>query len=352
MSAGKELIRTDTVKVNSPLDGYVPGMFITQPVSRTEKFADLSREEVCGFARTERHLRIGLKTMFDVAVAGLYIEESPETPVAGYTIPFHIRRLQERFDASVYQPHIEDYLASYNESDRSAQDATADTIREYLIGTSHKETPTMDFTQDIDKPTQEKPRLYEVLDVDDELELPQPPKGMKYYVCLGGYKNFQCYLTKDNLSKGEFLDLFEDELDEALLPVYEDSTLVVRQDAKYAIPGFYIVSPKEHYRGIDEMPEDVFEHSLLMAHRIKQHLSSIGIVDSHIYHDEKYNSPASAHFWVLPLHKTEDSHALNRTIHSRDIWTYLETYDRFSTTREDIVQYNAFMRQSLDDLAA
>jgi len=339
-----ELMRSGHVVVSNPAEYYVPGMFTVRPVSEKEKFSDFSDEEVHDFAHTERHLRSGLKALFNVALAGMYVEAHSDQPVTGYTIPFHIDRLEDQFNVGVYQPHIAEYLTSYSIVDMPKQEQVAAAVREYLLA-----QPDMaeSYKSDIPERQLEKPQLHEVRDIDDESELPHPPEGMKYYVCLGGSKNFQAFLTEGTLSKGEFLDVFGDELDEVLQPVYEDETLVVRQDAKYAIPGFYIVSPKAHYRSIDEMPEETLAHSLLTTRRITQQLKTLGIEDSHIYHDEKYQSPASAHFWILPLHQQTGERPLNRTIFSRDIWTYLETYARFGKTGKDIAQYNQRMRELL-----
>ena len=352
MSAEREILRTSHFTVGLPSEVTVPGLFVTRPLSQAETFADLSDAEVRAFAHTERHLRIGLK-IINVALAGLYIEEHPGASVMGLTIPFHIDRLEERFDVGAYQPHIEAYLSSYDKMDTSKQEAMADAVGQYLANNSHSSEIVLprEHHARIEQ-EREAPRLYKVLDVNDESEIPRAPEGLKYYVCLGGSRNFQAFLTEDGLSKGEFLDSFEGVLDEALQPVYEDDTLVVRQDAKYAIPGFYIVSPKEHFRSIDEMPQEIFDHSLLTMRRIKQNLGMLGIMNSHIYHDEKYRSPASAHFWALPLHKHPAGLQLNQTIYSRDIWTYLDTYPRFSETGDTIAQYNRDMRQRLKDTSA
>lgn len=349
MSTEIEILRTPHITVGIPVEITVPGLFVTQSVSLAETFSDLSDAEVRAFAYTERHLRIGLKAM-GVSLAGLYIEEYPDAPVTGLTVPFHIDRLKKQFDVDVYQPHIEAYLSSYDGTDASKQRVMADAIAQYFSNNSHSnEVALFRGHQDHVELEHEATRLYEVLDVNDETEIPRAPESLKYYVCLGGSKNFQAFLAKDGLSKGEFLNLFGEVLDEVLQPVYEDDTLVVRQDAKYAIPGFYIVSPKEHFRSIDEMPQEVFDHSLLITRRIKQNLTWLGIANSHIYHDEKYRSPASAHIWVLPLHNLPANQQLNRTIYSRDIWTYLDTYPRFSETGDTITQFNQEMRQRLKD---
>ncbi|MDB5162486.1 MAG: hypothetical protein JWN28_93 [Candidatus Saccharibacteria bacterium] len=341
-----QLFNDGRVTVRSTLDTNVPGMMQIQPLSHKEKFAELTDEEVMSFARTQHGMRTALKEMFHVAVAGLYVEEHAGQPVTSYTIPFHVDHIQERFDISVYQPHIEAYLSSYDVSPQSGQYAAG--VSAYLNGPKTATSRLGEYvTHEPKVENKDKYALLDVVDVDDESEIPPAPDGFKYYTCIGGSKNFQAFLAQDALSKGEFLDMFEDELDEALSPVYEDETLVVRQDAKYAIPGFYIVSPKEHFRSIAEMPQEVFNHAMLTVKRIKQQLVTVGINESHIYNDEKYKSPASAHFWVLPLHQPVDGQDLNRTIYSKDIWTYLNTYPKFQYTKQEILRYNNHVKELL-----
>ena len=184
-----------------------------------------------------------------------------------------------------------------------------------------------------------------IKEVFDESELPVSPEGKKFFVCIGGKKNFQCFLSDSRLSKGQFIMQHEHELDDALKPVYEHNGIVVRQDAKYAIPGFYIVSPKEHFSDISEMPYVTFQRCMFVAQNVKKGLISLGIMRAHIYHDEKYKNPISAHFWVLPLYEQMlKEQNLNATITSKDIWEYQDNFPRYSETKYKIREFNVRMK--------
>lgn len=329
--------------IRRPENIFVPGMYMTTPESHVERFAELTDSEVALAAYYQRELRKVLRGLFDVALCGLYVEEHQGYSVTSITLPFHVERLTRDFDLTVYQPHIEAYLASYDHEDDVELSRYDKVLRDHFraVGVSSLTTSGLLVSTE-STPTEERNTdVEEILDVDDESELPPAPPGKKYYICLGGSKNFQAFLCNNTMSKGEFLDEHADDVDEVLRPVFEDDKLTVRQDAKYAIPGFYIISPKQHYRSIDEMPQEYFEHCMLMAKRIKEHITALGIMQSHIYHDEKYRSPASAHFWVLPLPDKSD---FNLTIYSTDIWTYLETFPRYRETGRQIREYNNHMR--------
>ncbi len=329
-------------------DSYVPGMYAINPVSGVERFTDLSDDEVRLLASYQRKLRIGLKSL-DIALCGLYVEEYTEQPVTSITLPLHIGRLASRFDVEVYQPHIESYIKSYNAHD--LQDVIKyDNATERCFEDQTRGYDAIPYQPSGDKKHDQEwheTTIDEILEIDDELELPMAPVGKKYYVCIGGAKNFQAFLCDDTMSKGEFLDKFTNEIDDVLAPVYEDEDLVVRQDAKYAIPGFYIVSPKKHYRSIDKMPQEYFDHCMIIAKRVKENVAELGVETSHIYHDEKYLKPASVHFWILPLPRNPELTS-QLSIYSKDIWTYLDTYPRFSETYKQIRDYNDHMRQAMN----
>jgi len=337
----------------------VPGLYTIEPSQPKESIADLDDTELTLFAYMQRQLRTELKTKFDVAVCGLYMEEHPGQRLISYTMPFHVDRLSERFSIEVYQPHIAEYLKSYTDASSSQQVSEFDAgmrnmlsrseTRADIEGILHGTSREITVTAHSEDPLERKPDIDEILEVFDENELPLPLTGKKYYVCIGGDKNFQCFLSDNSMSKGEFIFSHEDDIDDCLKPVYSDDYVVVRQDAKYAIPGFYIVSPKAHYRRIDQTPQDVFERCMFMVRDVRQGLLTLGIKQAHVYHDEKYNSPASVHFWVLPLHSRYIAErGLNPTILSRDIWTYLDTFPRYNVTKPQIIEFNKEMKIYLD----
>jgi diadenosine tetraphosphate (Ap4A) HIT family hydrolase len=349
------------VLIGHAVESAVPGLYTIKPLLPKESVIELSDTDFAVSVYMQRQLRIGLRTLFNVAVCGLYVEEHPDRPVTSYTIPFHIDRLQERYSVDVYQPYIAEYLRSYSFSSSRQQ---IDTINAGMSDMLNSSSVTRDIKSlekgfvRVVKPAiplvetlEQKSRTEEVLEVFDKDELSVAPEGKKYFVCIGGNRNFQCFLGDSNMSRGEFILSHEDEIDDCLKPIYSDDQIIVRQDAEYAIPGFYIVSPRSHYRSIDEMPQDTYARCMVMVRDIKKGLSTLGLARAHIYNDEKYSLPAFAHFWVLPLHEEFiDDHNLNPTIYSRDIWSYLDSYPRYNVTKPQILEFNEEMRHYLNSL--
>ncbi len=346
--------------VRQALNSSVPGMYSVEPSEYTETIANLDDKSLERLTNIQRQLRMVLKTKFDVAVCGLYVEEHPGKRLISYTIPFHIDRLSERFSVDVYQPYIEEYIKSYTYS------VTGETIKDFNSGISgvleselqDRDTDLVGSSDTNAHPVSGKSltteeikeqKIEQVLEVFEENELPVAPSGKKYYVCIGGSKNFQCFLSDNSMSKGEFIFAHENEIDDCLKPVYADDNVVVRQDAKYAIPGFYIVSPRDHFRRIDETPRDVFEKCMFMVREVRQGLLNLGIEQAHIYHDEKYKNPASVHFWILPIYEEfVERNGINPTIFSKDIWRYLESFPKFSSNKPQIMDFNNKMRSYLN----
>lgn len=190
-----------------------------------------------------------------------------------------------------------------------------------------------------------KSEIETMLEVFSENELPLAPEGKKFFTCIGGKKNFQCFLSDNWMSKGQFITMHENELDDCLKPIYENNGIVVRQDAKYAIPGFYIVSPKEHFSNIHDMPATMFQRCMFIAQNVKKGLSTLGIQQTHIYHDEKYKNPISAHFGVLPLYQRFiKENNLDASITSNDIWIYQDLFPKYSETKYKIREFNVRMK--------
>lgn len=352
-----EVYKDNFIEIGHPIEYGVPGFYTIKPTSSKHSVADLNDTEFRLFVYMQRLLRASLKTKFNIELCGLYCEEHLNQPIISYTIPFHIDRLTSRFSVDVYQPYIAEYLKSY-----PYQSEEVDTYNNGLLEIFKRQ----DIKQDIEQIKQgknvnsqdssnveplaikRKPKIEKIIEVFDESEIPLVPKGKKYFVCIGGSKNFQGFLSDSSMSKGEFIFTHEERLDNCLRPIFDDNQVVVRQDAKYAIPGFYIVSPKTHYRRIDEMPFDLYDKCMRVARNVRKGLLTLGVNQAHIYHDEKYKSPASAHFWILPINKQQiEEKKLNPSIFSQDIWTYLETFPRFKETKSQIIEFNKKMEHYL-----
>lgn len=177
------------------------------------------------------------------------------------------------------------------------------------------------------------------IDVYHPEELPNPPKHMKYFICIGGEKDYQGFLAEDTLSRGEFLDKYREFLDPCLSIIYEDDLIEVRQDAFYPVPGFYIVSyKKRNKKRICDLSYDEYEHGMSVAGTIKNILfKSFSIQETFIYYEEHLLKPSSVHIWVLPIHSLLRSRP---AILSEDIWQYLDSF-RFSDNKARIIEMNS-----------
>lgn len=186
------------------------------------------------------------------------------------------------------------------------------------------------------------------LDVYEISELPEIPSDMKYFACIGGSKNYQCFLESKNMSRADFMKEYANQLDECHIPVYEDSDIIIRQDAQIPIPGFYIVATKGDYKKICFMDMDLYKKCLYYSYLIKQNLfANFGIERIFMYYDEHYKKPSSTHFWVMPIYENIiEQNNLNPTILSKDIWTYQDLF-RFKEFKNEIYEINDEMRKVL-----
>lgn len=180
-------------------------------------------------------------------------------------------------------------------------------------------------------------------------ELPKVTSNLRYFACIGGSKNYECFLDTKNLSRAEFMKKYERELDICHEPIYEDKDLVIRQDAQYALPGFYIVAAKSKNRTIAEMDTNLYQKCIVFTTLIKKILKeNFRIKRVYVYYDEHYLKPSFTHFWVMPIYEDElRINNLKATIFSNDIWKYLDIFE-FKNTKEEIYKMNSQMKKIMN----
>jgi len=179
-------------------------------------------------------------------------------------------------------------------------------------------------------------------------ELPRIKEQLKFFACIGGNRNYQCFLESKQLSRAEFMNIYQARLDPCHVPIYEDNDIVIRQDAFIPIPGFYIIATKNVYKKISYMEMSIYQKCLRYSSLVKSSLESeFGINRVYMYYDEHYNKPSSTHFWVMPIHE-EIIHKnnLNPTILNYDIWKYQELFE-FQYYRDNIYEVNDVMKKVL-----
>lgn len=180
-------------------------------------------------------------------------------------------------------------------------------------------------------------------------ELGDLPDELKYFACIGGSKNYECFIESKKISRAVFMEKYLNDLDKCHIPIYEDEDIIIRQDAQIAIPGFYIVATKRNFKNITQMDLKIYQKCLYYVALIRKELKKrFDIERAYMYYDEHYKKPSSTHFWIMPVYKNmiEDNN-LNPTILSTDVWKYQDMFE-FSKTKEDIYIINKEMKNILN----
>lgn len=187
----------------------------------------------------------------------------------------------------------------------------------------------------------------EVFSID---ELPKVPDYLKYFICIGGGKNYECFLETKKLSRADFMKKYRNKIDSCHIPIYEDDDLIIRQDAQIPIPGFYIVATKSSYKKISDMDFTLYQKCLYYAFLIKKELLNNFFINRvFIYYDEHYQKPSSTHFWIMPIYDSVlKEYNLNPTILNYDIWEYQDLFE-FQSTKNDIYRINNIMKKKLNE---
>jgi diadenosine tetraphosphate (Ap4A) HIT family hydrolase len=181
------------------------------------------------------------------------------------------------------------------------------------------------------------------VDVETKAELPPTPTGLRYLDFLGGDKELRCFLVPQDMPRSHFMSEHADLLDEALHPVYQHNGICVRQDASYALPGFYIVSLDDHYSAMDRLDEATHLRVALVIRELRSGMrDALGIEYVHLHYEEKPDQSCNVHYWVMPV---LDRQTMTTTVIMRlDIRQYLSGF-RFRDERKQICANNEKMRE-------
>lgn len=179
-------------------------------------------------------------------------------------------------------------------------------------------------------------------------EIPSVQDNMRYFACIGGSKNYECFLDYKLLSRADFMQKYASVLDPCHIPIFEDDEILIRQDAQIPIPGFFIVATKHGYKRISNMDTDLYRKCLYYSSIIRDGLkTSFNISRVFMYYDEHYNKPSSTHFWIMPIYENIiQEYGLRATILSEDIWRYQSIFE-FQNEKERIYEANNVMRKVL-----
>lgn len=177
--------------------------------------------------------------------------------------------------------------------------------------------------------------MEEYIDVNSLEELPQLDNDYRYLDFLGGTKQYRCYIVSKDLPRCVFMEKYREKLDEILLPVYMDEDICISQDASYALPGFYIISLRTHYRNITDIDYELYKKINFWVYKIRDiMLKELKINYVNIYYEEKSNNSANVHYWLMPIVSEEVP-----KLHYLFLKDYLEQF-KLSDNRTKILEYN------------
>jgi len=143
----------------------------------------------------------------------------------------------------------------------------------------------------------------------------------------------------------EFVTEHEDRLDDTLRPIYRSPVVMVRQDASYALPGFYVVSPTSHFRALDELDELSHLRLQLVIRHVRAAMRKVlGVREIHLHYEEKPDLSTNVHYWLVPMRY--DVAVPGDVLARLDIKTYLSQF-RFAEERANILSANERMRDWL-----
>ena len=163
---------------------------------------------------------------------------------------------------------------------------------------------------------------------------------MKKYVFLDG----SMIEVSDEVCRGCFLETAST-LPLELEPIAMNDKIVIRQDAECAIPGFYIVSTRQHIHSIADMTSSLSSAIGMVIQVVRQGQREIlGIERAHIYLEEKLIEP-HFHVWILPLFpEIIESRKIEPKIWNSTVKEYLDLFSYYDNKKR-IIEFNIKMRK-------
>lgn len=188
--------------------------------------------------------------------------------------------------------------------------------------------------------------MEEYIDVNSLEELPELDNEYRYLDFLGGTKQYRCYIVSKDLPRCVFMEKYREKLDKILLPIYMDEDICISQDASYALPGFYIISLRNHYRNITELNYELFEKINFWVYEIRKAMKEVlNIEYVNVYYEEKTSKSANVHYWLMPV-KTQEKIAPK--LHYLYLKEYLEQF-KLTENRKQIEDYNVKVKKYIKE---
>jgi hypothetical protein len=183
------------------------------------------------------------------------------------------------------------------------------------------------------------------IDVAKLSELPPPAPGTRHLDFIGGEKELRCFSVPFSLPRNVFMEAHPELLDEALQPIYASDAITVRQDASYALAGFYIVALRAAVASLDRLPVELHLRMSLVLYEVRAAMRSVlGIDLVHLHYEERPQASCSVHYWLMPLLPERCGRPF--VITHLNVLAYVSQFP-FSESRDTIYEYNGRMREHM-----
>lgn len=167
---------------------------------------------------------------------------------------------------------------------------------------------------------------------------------MKVYNFLDGTS----ITVDDNTCRGCYLAV-SPKLPKEIMPVWENETFVIRQDAECPVPGFYILSTKKHIHTIGDLSPKGASQLGVISNRLRVNMrNSLGIKRLHVILEERMFNP-HLHIWFLPLWEdVMKKHNIDPKVWNSNILQYIQLFG-YEENYKKILDFNAILKKSLDE---
>lgn len=149
--------------------------------------------------------------------------------------------------------------------------------------------------------------------------------------------------------RGCFMEKNNNILPNYIEPIYDDGNVIVRQDAEWPIPAFYIISIHKHIGSFDKLDVMTRKKICTILYLVRKGIrENFGVERAQIYHEEKLNNP-HFHIWVLPLwEKIMKKNKIQPKIYESNVKKYIDLF-KFEITKDDILKYNIIMKKYIEN---
>lgn len=150
--------------------------------------------------------------------------------------------------------------------------------------------------------------------------------------------------------RGCFMEQNEHLMSEYIKPIYDDGNVVVRQDAEWPIPGFYIISIHNHIGAYDYLDAKTRNRISEVLYYVRKGIrEQLGIERAQIYHEEKISSP-HFHIWILPLwNDVMEKNGIQPKIYESNVKRYIDSFT-FQDNNKKILECNDIMKKYLESV--